>query len=72
MKNRIFALILLATLLCTGCQYSSHIGSFNVEQPVMLGKVQNIGGTMIAPSKQKDSFDVSNYHGHAGWGLIDV
>lgn len=72
MKSRLLVIILTNTLLNSGCQYSSQIGPFSVERPVMLGKIQNIGGTMIKPSKQKDSFGISNYHGHTGWGVIGV
>lgn len=70
MRGRLFVIVLIASLLSSGCQYAAKIGTFHVKQPVMLGKTQNIGGTIIVPSNKKNKIDVSHYHGHAGWGVI--
>jgi hypothetical protein len=70
MKDRLIVTVLIASLLSFGCSYASKIGPFSVKQPVMLGKIQNIGGMTIVPGKQKHELYISRHHGHAGWILI--
>jgi hypothetical protein len=71
MKVRLIVTVLIASLLSFGCaSYASKIGPISVKQPVMLGKIQNIGGMTIVPGKQKHEFDISRYRGHYSWGII--
>ena len=70
MKGRLIVIIVITTLLNSGCSYISRVGPISAKQPVMLGKIQNIGGTIIVPGKKKYEFDISDYSGHAGWGVL--
>lgn len=70
MKGSLIVFIVITTLLNSGCSYVSQVGPLSVKHPVMLGKIQNIGGTIIMPGKKKYGFDISDYSGHAGWGVI--